>query len=83
MIEQDGAALVDLDYFAIHPGSKMPTAADLRMILTQLRVRRTAMYRRAYTAAAVGLAYAAASLAFHAVVPALGPGAGTGTGDDG
>jgi diguanylate cyclase (GGDEF)-like protein len=51
-----------------------------RMILTQLRIRRTAMYRRAYTAAAVGLAYAAASLAFHAVVPALGPGAGTGTG---
>jgi len=51
-----------------------------RMILTQLRIRRTLLYRRAYTAAAVGLAYAAASLAFHAVVPVLGPSAGTSTG---
>ncbi len=51
-----------------------------RMIVTQLRIRRTLFYRRAYTAAAVGLAYAAASLAFHAVAPVLGPGAGTGTG---
>src|SRR5579872_7052567 len=51
-----------------------------RMILTQVRIRRTLLHRRAYTAAAVGLAYAAVSLAFHAVSPVLGPGAGTGTG---
>ena len=51
-----------------------------RMIITQLRVRRVLLYRRAYTAAAVGLAYAAASVAFHAVSPILGPGAGMGTG---
>jgi diguanylate cyclase (GGDEF)-like protein len=51
------------------------------MILTQLRVRQNLLYRRAYTAAAVGLAYAAASLVFHATVQALGPGAATATGD--
>ena len=51
-----------------------------RMAWTQLRVRQTLEHRRAYTAAAVGLAYAAASLAFHAVAPVLGPGAGAGIG---
>jgi diguanylate cyclase (GGDEF)-like protein len=51
-----------------------------RVILTQLRIRRTLLHRRVYTAAAIGLAYAAVSLAFHAVLPILGPGAGTGTG---
>jgi diguanylate cyclase (GGDEF)-like protein len=51
-----------------------------RMVLTQVRVRQTLLDRRAYTAASVGLAYAAASLAFHAAVHVLGPGAGTGTG---
>lgn len=30
-----------------------------RMIITQVRIRRRLFYRRAYTAAAVGLAYAA------------------------
>jgi diguanylate cyclase (GGDEF)-like protein len=51
-----------------------------RMALTQVRVRRTILHRRAYATAVVGLAYAAASLAFHAAAPSLGPGAGTGTG---
>jgi diguanylate cyclase (GGDEF)-like protein len=51
-----------------------------RMAWTQLRVGQALVHRRAYTAAAVGLAYAIASLAFHAVAPALGPGAGAGVG---
>jgi diguanylate cyclase (GGDEF)-like protein len=79
---------IDLDVYAIWD---LPAAVLLpplyallvpipRMILTQLRIRRTLLHRRAYTAAAVGLAYAAASLAFHAVSPVLGPDAGTGTG---
>lgn len=47
--------------------------------LTQWRVRQTLAYRRVFTAAAVGLSYGAASLAFHAVAPAgAGPGPGTG-----
>jgi hypothetical protein len=50
------------------------------MALTQARVNRSVLHRRAYTAAAVGLAYAAASLAFHTVVHDLVPGAATGIG---
>jgi diguanylate cyclase (GGDEF)-like protein len=51
-----------------------------RMVLTQMRVPQAQVYCRAYTVAAVGLAYAAASLAFHAAVPVIGAGAATGTG---
>src|SRR5580693_6735353 len=40
-----------------------------RLILIQLRVRSTVVYRRVFTAAALGLSYAAASLAFHASAP--------------
>jgi hypothetical protein len=43
-----------------------------RMTLYQWRIRRTLLHRRAYSAAAIGLAYAAASLAFHAADPAPG-----------
>jgi diguanylate cyclase (GGDEF)-like protein len=41
-----------------------------RMILAQGRVRPTLVYRRIFTAAAVGLSCGAASLAFHAAAPA-------------
>ncbi len=37
------------------------------MALTQWRVRRIATYKRVYSAAAIGLAHAAASVAFHAL----------------
>jgi diguanylate cyclase (GGDEF)-like protein len=40
-----------------------------RMILMQGRVRPTLIYRRVFTAAALGLSYGAASLAFHATAP--------------
>jgi diguanylate cyclase (GGDEF)-like protein len=50
------------------------------MLLTQARIRQTVLHRRVYTAAAVGLAYGAASVAFHAAAPALGVGTGTGAG---
>jgi predicted signal transduction protein with EAL and GGDEF domain len=46
------------------------------MTLYQWRIRRTLLHRRAYSAAAIGLAYAAASLAFHAAAPALSSQAG-------
>lgn len=47
--------------------------------LTQWRVRRGAVHRRVFSAASIGLAYAAASCAFHALQPGvagppLGPG---------
>jgi diguanylate cyclase (GGDEF)-like protein len=51
-----------------------------RMALVQWRVRATLVHRRAFTAAAVGLSYGAASAVFHAAAPVLtgvAPGAQT------
>ena len=77
---RDVYAVWDLPAAVLLPPVYALLAPIPRMALTQVRVNRTVFHRRAYTAAAVGLAYAAASLAFHAVVPGLGPGAGTGIG---
>ena len=49
-----------------------------RAVLTEWRVRRTLPHRRAYSTAAHGLAYAAASLVFRSALPALGGGGGSG-----
>lgn len=46
-------------------------APIVRIALTQWRVRRALAYRRVFTAAALGLTYAAASVAFHALAPSL------------
>ena len=55
----------------------------LRLALTQWRIRLPAVYKRVFTAAAIGLSYACASLAFRAMdhlVPGTSPGsAGTGS----
>ena len=47
-------------------------------MLTEWRIRRTLLHRRAYSTAAYGLAYAAASAVFRSAVPALCGGAGPG-----
>jgi diguanylate cyclase (GGDEF)-like protein len=47
-----------------------------RAVLTEWRIRRTLPHRRAYSTAAHGLAYAAASLVFRSALPALRGGAG-------
>jgi diguanylate cyclase (GGDEF)-like protein len=50
------------------------------LILTQWRVHRGPVYRRVFTAAAIGLAYGAASMVFHALPPSIaGSRLGTGT----
>ena len=50
-----------------------------RAVLTEWRIRRTLLHRRAYSTAAHGLAYAAASVVFRSAVPALcGGGGGSG-----
>jgi len=41
----------------------------IRLTLTQWRVRRAPLYRRVFTAAAIGLAYASASLVYHGILP--------------
>ena len=42
------------------------------LVLSQLRIRRALVYRRAFTAAAIGLSLGAASLTFHAALRPLG-----------
>ncbi len=79
-VVRDVYAIWDLPAAVLLPPLFALLAPVPRMALTQVRVTRTPLHRRAYTAATVGLAYAAASLAFHAAVPALGLGAGAGTG---
>ena len=50
-----------------------------RAVLTEWRIRRTLLHRRAYSTAAYGLSYAAASLVFRSAVPILcGSGGGSG-----
>ena len=49
-----------------------------RAVLTEWRIRRTLLHRRAYSTAAPCLAYAAASVVFRSAVPALCGGAGSG-----
>jgi len=80
-VTRDVYAIWDLPAAVLLPPAYVLLAPIPRMALTQARVRKTALHRRAYTAAAVGLAYAAASVVFHAAVPFLGPGAGAGTGE--
>ena len=41
----------------------------IRLALTQWRIRRAPLYRRVFTAAAIGLAYGSASLVYHAIMP--------------
>ena len=51
-----------------------------RAVLTEWRIRRTLLHRRAYSTAAHGLSNAAASVVFRSAVPALCGGAGSGGG---
>jgi diguanylate cyclase (GGDEF)-like protein len=60
------------------PVYAMLTPAPL-LILTQWRVHRGLIYRRVFTGAAIGLAYGAGSLTFHAI-PASWAGSSVGTG---
>ena len=48
-----------------------------RAVLTEWRIRRTLLHRRAYSTAAYGLAYAAASVVFRSAVPVLHGGGGS------
>lgn len=77
-VVRDVYAIWDLPAAVLLPPVYALLAPLPRMALTQVRVRQTALHRRAYSAAAVGLGYAAASVVFHAVVS--GPSVGTGTG---
>ena len=71
-VVRDVYAIWDLPVAVLLPPLYIMLVAAVRGTLTQLRVRQTVIHRRAYTAAAIGLAYAAMSLVFHAAEPAVG-----------
>lgn len=77
-LDRDVYAIWDLPLALLLPPMYALMMPLPRMAMTQWRIRRAPLHRRAYTAAAVGLAYATASVVFHAVAPALGGGTGTG-----
>ena len=77
-VVRDVYAIWDLPAALLLPPMYVLLVPILRMLLTQVRIRQAILHRRAYTAAAVGLAYAAASVIFHATVPLLGGGTGAG-----
>lgn len=79
-IIRDIYVIWDLPAAVLLPPLYVMLTIGARTWLTQLRVRRTIIHRRAYSAAANGLACATVSVMFHAAEPVLGrpPGAGTG-----
>ena len=77
---RDVYAIWELPVAVLLPPLYVLLMVGVRTCLTQLRVQRTLIHRRAYTAAAVGLANATASVIFHSTEPVLGGSAGAGTG---
>jgi diguanylate cyclase (GGDEF)-like protein len=73
-------AIWDLPATVLLPPLYVLLLVGARVCLTQLRVRRTVIHRRAYTAATIGLASVMASVIFHAAAPVLGATAAAGTG---
>jgi diguanylate cyclase (GGDEF)-like protein len=79
-MDRDVYAIWDLPAAVLLPPLYALIVPIPRLILTQWRIRRSFLHRRAYSAASIGLAYAAASLAFHAAAPELtGPGGAAGS----
>jgi hypothetical protein len=77
-VVRDVYAIWDLPAALLLPPMYVLLVPIPRMVLTQFRIRQTILHRRAYSAAALGLSYAAASVVFHAAVPQLGGGTGAG-----
>ena len=63
-VVRDVYAIWDLPVALLLPPVYVLLLPIPRMILTQARIRQTPLHRRAYSAAATGLAYAAASVVF-------------------
>ena len=69
-VVKDVYAVWELPIVFLLPGLYALVAPVLRISLTQWRVRRAPVYRRVYTAAAIGIAYGCARLTYMAVLPA-------------
>jgi diguanylate cyclase (GGDEF)-like protein len=64
---KDVYAVWEMPVAILLPIAYAPIVPIVRFALTQLRIRRVPLYRRAFSAAAVGLGYVAAALLFHAI----------------
>ena len=71
---KDVHAIWELPVAMLLPVAYAPVLPIIRFTLTQWRIRRVPVYRRAFSAAAIGLSYVAAALVFHALIR-LAPGA--------
>jgi diguanylate cyclase (GGDEF)-like protein len=76
---RDVYAIFDLPAAVLLPPLYVLLQVGVRQVLSQTRVRHGTPHRRVYSAGAVGLAYAAASVLVHAAEPLL-PGSGPGPG---
>jgi diguanylate cyclase (GGDEF)-like protein len=71
---KDVYATWELPAAILLPLPYVPLLPIVRFALTQWRIRRVPVYRRAFSAAAIGLSYVAAALTFHGLIR-LAPGA--------
>ena len=69
---KDVYAVWELPVAVLLPLAYAPLVPVVRFTLTQLRIRRVPLYRRAFSAAAVGLSYVAAGLVFRAITRGAG-----------
>lgn len=70
-VSKDVFAVWELPVAILLPPFYALLAPVLRLALTQWRVRQIRLYRRVFTATAVGVSYGIASVAFHAVSPGV------------
>jgi diguanylate cyclase (GGDEF)-like protein len=67
-VVKDVYAVWELPVAILLPVAYAPLVPIVRLALTQLRVSRKPLHRRALTAAAIGISYLAAALVFHATI---------------
>ncbi len=76
---KDVHAIWELPVAMLLPLAYAPVLPVIRFALTQWRILRVPVHRRAFSAAAIGLSYVAAALVFHALIR-LAPGAASNPG---
>jgi diguanylate cyclase (GGDEF)-like protein len=69
-VVKDVYAVWELPVVFLLPGIYALIVPAIRLTLTQLRVRRAPVYKRAYTVAAIGIAYGCARLVYAGALPA-------------
>ncbi len=68
-VVKDVYAVWELPVVILLPPLYALVVPAIRLALTQWRVRRAPLYRRVFTASAIGIAYGSASLVYHGILP--------------